>query len=51
MNLLFDLTNRTKFSMTEIENMIIWERDVYVSLKNIEIEKNNEQIRERALRS
>jgi len=37
--------------MTEIENMIIWERDVYVSLKNIEIEKNNEQIRERALRS
>jgi len=45
MKLLFSMTERTKLNLNEIENMIIWERDVYVSLMNIEIEERNEKIR------
>jgi len=45
MKLLFSMTERTKLNLNELENMIIWERDVYVSLMNIEIEERNEKIR------
>ena len=45
------MTEKTKLNLNEIENMLIWERDVYVSLMNIEIEKKNEEIRERRLMS
>lgn len=51
MTLLFKMSEHTGFSLSEIENMIIWERDVYVSLKNIEVEKIKEKIKERKLRS
>ena len=37
------MTEKTKLNLNEIENMLIWERDVYVSLMNIEIEKKNEE--------
>ena len=49
MTLLFKMVENTEFSLHEIENMIIWERDVFVSLKNIEIEKLKEKIKERKL--
>ena len=51
MTLLFKMSESTCFTLTEIENMIIWERDVYVSLKNIEIQKLKQKIAERKLRS
>ena len=35
-----------KYSLTEIEAMIPWERDVYLSLLNSYIEQENERIRE-----
>ncbi len=35
-----------KYSLTEIESMIPWERDVYLSLLNNYIEQENERIRE-----
>ena len=45
------MTEKTKLNLNEIENMLIWERDVYVTLKNIETEKLKEKIAERKLRS
>ena len=35
-----------KYSLTEIESMIPWERDVYVGLLNTYIKEENERIRE-----
>jgi hypothetical protein len=41
----FSLIQYHKYSLTEIENMIPWERDVYVSLleKHLEEEKLKQQ--------
>ena len=35
-----------KYSLTELENMIAWERDVYVSMLIQYIEMENEKIRQ-----
>tara|TARA_X000001388_G_scaffold71644_1_gene61625 strand:- start:16085 stop:16198 length:114 start_codon:yes stop_codon:yes gene_type:complete len=32
--------------MSDMENMIIWERDIYISLLNNKIEKENQKIQE-----
>ena len=40
-----------KYSLTEIEYMLPWERDVYVSLLNNYIKEQNEKIRERNSRN
>ena len=40
-----------KYSLTEIESMLPWERDVYVSLLNNYIKDQNEKIRERNSRN
>ena len=37
----FALIQHHKYSLTEIENMIPWERDVYVSLLQQYIEEEN----------
>ena len=36
-----------KYSLTEIENMITWERDVYISLLVNYIKEENEKERKR----
>jgi hypothetical protein len=40
-----------KYSLSELENMIPWERDVYVSLLTQYIEEENEKIRQRQQQS
>ncbi len=35
-----------KYSLTEIESMMPWERDVYLSLLNNYIKEENERLRE-----
>ena len=35
-----------KYSLTEIESMIPWERDIYVALLNNYIKEENERLRE-----
>ena len=35
-----------KYSLTELENMIPWERDIYVSLLLQYIEEENEKIKQ-----
>jgi len=36
-----------KYSLTELENMIPWERDIYVNLLVQYIEEENEKIKQR----
>lgn len=31
-------------NMSDLENMIIWERDIYITLLNNKIEKENQEI-------
>ena len=37
----FALIQHHKYSLTEIENMMPWERDIYVGLLNQHIEEEN----------
>ena len=37
----FALMQHHKYSLTEIENMMPWERDIYVGLLNQQIEEEN----------
>jgi hypothetical protein len=37
-----------KYSLTELENMIPWERDVYVTMLIQHIEEENEKIKQQA---
>ena len=37
----FALMQHHKYSLTEIENMIPWERDIYIGLLNQYIEEEN----------
>ena len=37
----FALMQHHKYSLTEIENMMPWERDIYVALQNQYIEEEN----------
>ena len=37
----FSLMQHHKYSLTEIENMMPWERDIYVALLNQHIEEEN----------
>ncbi len=36
-----------KYTLTEIESMIPWERDIYLTLLNNHIEEENEKMREK----
>jgi hypothetical protein len=36
-----------KYSLTELENMLPWERDIYVSMLVQYIEEENEKIKQR----
>ena len=40
----FSLVQHHKWSLTEIEEMMPWERDVYVTLLNEHIKEENERI-------
>ena len=42
----FALIQYHKYSLTEIENMMPWERDIYLSLLNQYIEEENARIQE-----
>ena len=39
-----------KYSLTELENMLPWERDIYISLLIQYIEQENQKIKERQSR-
>lgn len=43
----FSLIQFHKYSLTEIENMIPWERDVYLNLLVSHVKEENEKTRQR----
>ena len=43
----FSLMQHHKYSLTELENMLPWERDIYITMLIQYIEKENQKIRER----
>ena len=45
MNMNFSMMQHHKYSLTEIENMIPWEREVYMSLLVNYIAEENERIK------
>ena len=42
----FSLMQHHKYSLTELENMLPWERDIYVSLLIQYVEEENRKIKE-----
>lgn len=43
----FSLMQHHKYSLTELENMIPWEREVYLTMLINHIEEENEKIKQR----
>jgi len=43
----FALMQHHKYSLTELETMLPWERDVYITLLTQYIEEENEKIKQR----
>ena len=43
----FSLMQHHKYSLTELESMIPWERDIYIAMLIQYIEEENQKIRER----
>ena len=41
----FDLMQRHKYSLTELDNMVPWEREIYVSLLNNFISEENDRLK------
>jgi len=41
----FDLIHKHKYSLTELENMLPWEREIYINLLIQYIEEQNEKIK------
>jgi hypothetical protein len=46
----FNLMHHHKYSLTEIENMLPWEREIYVSLLVKHIREENERIKQQTTR-
>ena len=42
----FSLMQHHKYSLTEIENMMPWERDIYLALLNQYVEEENARIQQ-----
>ena len=45
----FALMQHHKYSLTEIENMMPWERDIYVALLNQHIEEENQKAQQASM--
>ena len=42
----FVLVQHHKYSLSELDNMIPWEREIYVAMLNAHIKEENERIRQ-----
>lgn len=47
----FNLMQVHNYSLTELENMIPWEREVYIKMLVEYVEKENERLKQQGLRS
>lgn len=46
-NNLFTLTHQYKYTLTELENMIPWERDMYISMVNTWVKEETERMKQK----
>jgi hypothetical protein len=44
---LFTLTHQYKYTLTELENMIPWERDMYISMVNTWVKEETEKMKQK----
>lgn len=44
---MFTLVHQYKYTLTELENMIPWERDLYVSMVNSWVKEENEKMKQK----
>jgi hypothetical protein len=45
----FSLMQHHKYSLTEIENMMPWERDIYLAMLNQYVEEENARIQQQGM--
>ena len=45
----FSLMQHHKYSLTEIENMMPWERDIYLGMLNQYVEEENARIQQQGI--
>jgi hypothetical protein len=45
----FSLMQHHKYSLTEIENMMPWERDIYLAMLNQYVEEENSRIQQQGM--
>jgi hypothetical protein len=48
---MFTLTHQYKYTLTELENMIPWERDMYISMVNNWVKEETERLSKTKLES
>jgi hypothetical protein len=48
---MFTLTHQYKYTLTELENMIPWERDMYIGMVNNWVKDETERIKKNKLES
>ena len=48
---MFTLTHQYKYTLTELENMIPWERDMYTSMVNSWVREETEKVKQRNVES
>ena len=46
---MFTLTHQYKYTLTELENMIPWERDMYISMVNTWVREETEKVKQKNL--
>jgi hypothetical protein len=44
-NNMFTLTHQYKYTLTELENMLPWERDMYISMVNSWVKEETERVK------
>ena len=47
MNVMFSMMQHHKYSLTELENMMPWEREIYVDMLITHIKEENQKAKER----
>ena len=45
----FSLMQHHKYSLTEVENMMPWERDIYLAMLNQYVEEENARIQQQGI--
>ena len=44
---MFTLTHQYKYTLTELENMIPWERDMYIGMVNTWVKEETEKLKQK----